>query len=182
MKVPRVSLATVGFIVLVCAVDFGILREVSISQQRYWGLAALFSLPMIDALMIVVFRMRRPRRRTSGEIGFLIAGTAATIATLAVGVIAPGEQLNMLRATMYPVFPAFTDWVARQFGNAFLQSTPMTIVLVLVFEICLPIVYFSGPPMVAGLLGRTIGRRIERRRKTVATPLTCVPTGGPALA
>lgn len=177
MKLPRISIAAVGFVVAVLALDLGVLRAVATMHAGAdvsWFEYGLLLVPMIDALMIALFQMRWPERRTAGRVGFVIGGTLAIAATFAIELIAPEAQLTMA----YTVIRPFETWAERALA-ALLGAPLVTFPRVVEFAFCfvfqavIPgVVFFSGPALVVARLGAWIGRRYPVGAAVNVGPLT----------
>lgn len=95
MKWPRFSLAGIAFAILVLGVDFAVVRRAFFSglniPDNYWAIFAVLLLPMIDALLIGLYRLRRDECRSSRSIGFICFGTFATVVVFASCLAKPQE-------------------------------------------------------------------------------------------
>jgi len=161
VKLPRFTLASIVFLVLILAIDFGIIRAAFRSLRfEDWSITALWLLPMIDALLIGLYRLRRRERRTGRALGFLVAGSAATAATFVSSCVAPEAFLGMLRAVGRPIFEATSNGLTRWMGNAAMQTTAVQLLLGISFELLVPIAFFCGPALVAALLGGWLAGRV----------------------
>jgi hypothetical protein len=161
MKLPRFSLSTIGFVILLLAIDFAVIRAAfgSIILEG-WTLFAVFLLPMLDAVLIALYRLRRRECRTVGATGFLVSGIAATTVVFAFGVTAPDTALNMLRAVGRPVYTASVSQLTRIFGNAAMQGTGAQLTLGVAFELLFPVAFFCLPPLFVEFLGGWLARRL----------------------
>jgi hypothetical protein len=76
MKWPRFSLAGIAFAILVLGVDFAVVRRAFFSglniPDNYWAIFVLLLLPMIDALLIGLYRLRRAESRSNRSMGFIL--------------------------------------------------------------------------------------------------------------
>jgi hypothetical protein len=168
MKLPRFSLATIGFTILVLAIDFAVIRVAFQSHSLSdWAPFALLLLPMLDAVLIALYRMRRRKRRAPKALGFLVCGAAATMIVFGLCVIAPGTATSMLRAVGRPIFTATVNGMTRLFGNGAMQHWGMQITVGIAFELLLPMAFFCLPPLFVALLGRSLAPR--RFRETPVT-------------
>ena len=95
MKSSGISVAAIGFAILVIAIDFAVIRAAFLSPgsegwepgspptarhagraqflspgAHGWAVFAFFLLPMIDALLIGVYRLRRRGDHTAGTVGY----------------------------------------------------------------------------------------------------------------
>jgi hypothetical protein len=162
MKIPRISLAATGFLILILAVDFGVLRGVfaAANAPRWPYCYLLLLLPMVDTLLIGVYRIRRRERCTPRAVGFLIGGTAATALIFASALLAPEAVYNTLLKIGRPVAMATAHALMRWLGSAAMQSSAVQLSLDIVFEVLLPIVFLCIPALVAALACGRIARRI----------------------
>jgi hypothetical protein len=154
-------MASLGFCILLLAVDFAVIRARILFEQAAsvgWVLA-LFLLPMIDILLVSLYRMRRPERRTAGAIGFLGAGFEATAAIFAFGAIAPHTLSTILETILEPAFDACVPALSWLLGNAWRQELILEVLdsaLIVVF----PMTLLSLSCLVVALAGRGIARRM----------------------
>lgn len=183
MRFPRLSIASIGFAVLVLALNFAVVRDVFVDDWDEDGRAfVLLLLPMLNILLIGVYRLRRAECRTPGAIGFLAAGSVATVLVFASCLLAPEAVGSMLRAVGRPIAMAIRNGLARQFGNAAMQGVTVRIAVGIGFEILLPAALFNLPPLAVALAGGWFARRFGARR-TIAGRLADVsaaPGGLPA--
>jgi hypothetical protein len=161
VKLPRFSLASIGFLILVLAIDFAVIR-IAFRDPSFesWATFAFLLLPMLDALLIALYRLRRPVRRSTRAIGFFIAGAVATLVVFVSCLVAPDVALRMLRAVGRPIALASTNGLTRLFGNAAMQSWGAQLTLGVAFELVFPIAFFCFPPLLVALLGRWVAPRL----------------------
>ena len=161
MTFPRFSLASIGFAILVLAIDFAVIRvEFSGYGSGEWGILALLSLPMLDAVLIAMYRLRRRANRTIGAMGFFITGTTATLVVFVSSLIAPETAFGMLRAIGRPIALASMNGLTRLFGNAAMQQWSMQLTLGIAFELLFPMAFFCLPPLLVALLGGWLAPRL----------------------
>ena len=161
MKFPRFSLSSIGFAILVLAIDFAVIRVALLGPgSEDWTVFALLLLPMFDALLIALYRLRRIGRRTSGAIAFFITGTAATIVVLVSCLIAPKASFALLGAVGRPIASASMNGLTRLFGDAAMQHWCMQLTVGVAFELLLPTAFFSLPPLLVALLGGWLAPRL----------------------
>jgi hypothetical protein len=161
MKFPRFSLASIGFVILVLAIDFAVIRVAFRSfVLEGWATFAFLLLPMLDAILVALYRLRQRGRRTFGAIGFLVTGTVATLAVFVSCVIAPEMAIDMLRAIGRPIAMTSINGLTRLFGNAVMQQWGMQLTLGVVFEILLPMAFFCSPPLLIAILGGWLTPRL----------------------
>jgi hypothetical protein len=80
MKLPRASMATTMFVILVLAVDFAVARDL-LTNVRDVSIFGLGLLPMATALVFGAYRLVRLRGRSCAfTVGFLVVGLASTVA------------------------------------------------------------------------------------------------------
>jgi hypothetical protein len=162
MKRPRISLGTVGFLVLLCAVNFAVIRGAIFADgPEDWPMFPFFLLPMIDLLLVVGYRMRRRERRTPWAAGFFLTGLATTAMTLG-SMAAAGEVAIQFLLLFLPILS-----VVERLALATVRSagpTAVEIVDFFVAEVFFPMTVFSALPLLAALLGGWAMRRIAARR------------------
>jgi hypothetical protein len=164
MKLPRVSLVSIEFVIVVLAVNFGIMRALyDSSAEGGWALSAFLLLPMINILIIGLFRLLRRDRRTPRAIGFLTVGSAASLAVFTSCVAAPGTMFDALRAIGRPIALGTMNGMTRYLGNAAMQSTIMQLTLGIAFEVLFPMAFFCLPPLVAAVSGGWLAHRLSNR-------------------
>jgi hypothetical protein len=122
MKSSGISVAAIGFGILVITIDLATIRAAFlpsteelarlglpvlelpgalparflIPESNGWAVFAFFSLPMIDALLIGVYRLRRRGDHTAGTVGYVIAGSVATLAVFASCLFSPRTAIGMV--------------------------------------------------------------------------------------
>ena len=161
MKLPRFSLSTIGFVILLLAIDFAVIRAAFRSVNVVgWTVFALFLLPMFDAVLIALYRLRRRECRTAQATGFLISGIAATTVVFAFGVAAPDTALNMLGAVGRPIYTASVNQLTRIFGDALMQGTGAQLTLGVTFELLLPAAFYCLPPLFVAIFGGWLAPRL----------------------
>ncbi len=159
MKAPRISLATVGFVILVLAINFALIRVALLSwEQGVWETFAFLLMPMIDVLLIACYRLLREERRTAGNLGFAIAGMVATCFVFTLCLYAPNSAFGMLVAFAIPLAMGTINAGARLFGNAVMQSSAMRFTCGVGLEFLLPFAFFSLPPFIVAFLGGRLAR------------------------
>jgi hypothetical protein len=166
MKFPRFSLASIGFAILVLGIDFAVIR-IAFRDLSFtgWAAFAFLLLPMCDTLMIALYRMRQPVRRSTRAIGFFIAGTVATIVVFVCCLLSPETALGLLGAIGRPIALASANGLTRLIGNAAMQSWGTQLTLAVAFELVFPIAFFCLPPLLVALLGCWVVPRLGRLRR-----------------
>ncbi len=163
MKCPRFSLSGMVFAILILAIDLAVVRNAIFNGRPVsLSLFAFLLLPMLDALLIVLFRLRKPERRTTRSISFLITGTAATFFLFLTCALAPEAVLRLLRIIGRLIALASMNGMARLFGNAVMQHWTMQLAFGITFEVLFPIALFCLPPLLIAFVGRWIASRLER--------------------
>jgi hypothetical protein len=164
VALPRFSLASIAVAVVILAIDFGLIRSVFFSDEtEAWQALAFLLLPLIDALLILLYRLRRRERRTAGAVGFLMAGALAT-ATMFAASLPEGEfWFGTIRVIERPIAMAIVNGLTRRFGNAVMHTAPVELILVILFELLLPMTLLCLPLLLAGLIGGWIVRGVAAR-------------------
>lgn len=162
MKLPRISLASSGVAIVIIAVNLAVVR---FTFQRFspegWETFALLLLPVLDVLLVVLYRMRKPRRCTAGAIGFVVAGSAAMLLVFASCLARPEIALGALRAIGRPIALGSVNGLTRLLGNGVMQGGVMQLIVGVTFEILFPLAFFSAPPLCVALLGGWLARRLR---------------------
>jgi hypothetical protein len=160
---PRITVASIAFVVLIAAIDFGVIRAVLRAQDiNDWELQVFLLLPMIDALLIVAYRLRRPERRTRRASGFLIAGSVATAFTFVSGYVAPESIITMISAVGEPLATAILKGLTHWIGAAAIQTGPIQLVLAICFELLLPVALVCGPALIVAVCGSWLAGRARQ--------------------
>jgi hypothetical protein len=172
VKLPRVSLLSIEFVVRLVAVNLGILRAAFVDDSVQgmalgWTNAALFLLPMIDALSIGLYRLWRRQQRTAGAVGFLIAGSVATAVVFGSCLAAPDTMYCALTIICMPIANAAMHTITRCLGNAAMQTLAGQLFDALTVEFLIPMAFYSTPPLLAALSGRWLARRLANRERIV---------------
>jgi hypothetical protein len=195
-KAAGVSVGAIGFAILVIALDFAVVRATCFSptqQERAttgapilpgmlagrllrrgpdgWPVFAFFLLPMINALLIGVYRLRRREDHTAGTVGYVAAGSVATLAAFTSCLIWPGTAIGMLTPISRRIaLPCFYG-LARLFGIRVLPApnVPGWPVLALewtymvIFAVLIPIAFFCIPPLLVAVIGGRVARHFDAR-------------------
>jgi hypothetical protein len=101
MGLPRVSVATMAFAVLICAADFGLLHNLDELEEILgpWTILALGLLPMANALALGLPGLLRRGRRPGFAVGFQAVGWTATLGVVAAFAAFP-DVLEVIRNTI----------------------------------------------------------------------------------
>lgn len=153
MKLPRASMTTTLFVILVFAVDFGVARDLLTNVRDVSGFG-LGLLPMATVLVFGAYRLARLRTLAGTfTVGFVAVGLASTVAYVAtirlVDAVADwlDQGLDRLEAGLMAMVPA--SWAEL---DPILGVTEwFALVLVL-----------SLPPFLAALAGGWLARRFAR--------------------
>jgi hypothetical protein len=172
MRFPRLSIASIGLVVAVFALDFAVVRNALLDNRPVsWRAFAVWLLPAFDALLIGLYWVRRRDRRTPGAVGFLAAGAVATGLVVASCALAPEPVLDLLRAVLQPIATPVLNGVTRLVGNAAIQSGgALQWSLMITFEILIPAAFLCLPPLLVALAGRALARRAWRGPTSSPTP------------
>jgi hypothetical protein len=166
MKCPRFSLGAIGFAILVLAINFAVVREaLSGGGSNELEILVLLLLPMIDTLLMALYRLRRLERRTTKAVAFLIGGTVTTLVVLVSCAVAPEAAFGVLRAIDRPIAFGFINGLTRIFGNAAMQHWAIQLTVGITFELLFPIALVSFPPLVIALLGRCLAPQLRLVRR-----------------
>ncbi len=173
VTLPRISLISVEFVVLLIAVNLGVFRGAFDNDSAHatvlYGMDhAFFFLPMIDVLSIGLYRHWRRRRWTAGAVGFLIAGAVATAVVFGLCVAAPDTMYNALMIIYEPIASATEKTMTRYLGNAAMQTLAGQLLDAVTIELMIPMAIYSTPPLLAALFGGWIARRLSNRALIVA--------------
>ena len=192
MKASGLSVAAIGFAILVIAIDFAVIRAAFLSpgpkdggnpEHAYcqtcwpirllspgpngWAVFAFFLLPMIDALLIGVYRLRRRGDHTAGTVGYVIAGSVATLAVFTSCLISPGTAIGMLTPISRRIALASFHGLARLFGNASLPNHALEWTYAVIFAVLIPIAFFCILPLLVAVIGGRVARHFWPSRPTM---------------
>jgi hypothetical protein len=187
-KASRLSVGAIGFAIVIIALDFAVIRAACLSprpEERAspgaplfpgmlagrllsrgpdgWAVFAFFLLPMINALLIGVYRLWR-ENHTVGTVGFVIAGTAATLAVFTSCLISPRTAIGILTPISRPIALASFDGLSRLVGNAAWPNRALEWTYAVIFAVLIPIAFFCIPPLVVGVIGGRVARFFETSR------------------
>ena len=164
MRVPRVSVATVGFAVMVIAIDLAIIKsawaEAFNPNSKSWILTGLLFLPVIDVLLMGLFRLRHRQGQTSGAVGFVVAGSVATGLLFASALLAPWMVfVTLWRTLVGPVENLVEGHLIEVVGDALAWSALVRWKISCGIELLLEMAVMSTPPLIIALLGGWVARR-----------------------
>jgi hypothetical protein len=175
MKLPRIRLSTIAFGIVILAVDFAILRAAfSNFSEDALAVPMLLLLPMIDGLLIAVYQLRRPSRRTARAVGFLAGGVLGTGALIAGFLVSADSMLLLLRLVGRPMFEATRTGLTSWLGNATMQAWPMRLALGIGFEFLFPVTFYCLLALAAALGGAWLAGRL----RPVRLPAEVLPDFG----
>jgi hypothetical protein len=186
-KTAGISVGAIGFAILVIALDFAVVRAAWLSPTPLhpaeltgrllsggafgWAVFAFFLLPMINALLIGVYRLRRRGGHTAGTVGFIIAGSAATSAVFASCLISPGTAFGMVTPISRPIALASFHALAWLSGHGeLLYRGPLNWTYgiyalewtyAVVFAVLIPIAFFCIPPLLVAVIGGRVARYLD---------------------
>ncbi len=191
MKTCGLSVAAIGFAILVIAIDFAVIRTAFLSSllrawaepgarllpgmlaspifgpgPKGWAVFAFFLLPMIDALLIGVYRLRG-RRDDAGTVGFVIAGSVATLAVFTSCLISPETAIGLSMPISRRIALASFHGLERLFGNASSSSFPMEWTYFVIFAVLVPMALFCILPLLVAVIGGWAGRHYRPSQPTV---------------
>jgi hypothetical protein len=126
-----------------------------------WAVFAFYLLPMIDALLIGVGRLRRRGDHTAGTVGFVIAGSVATLAVFTSCLISPGTAIGMLTPISQPIALASFHGLARLLGNVALPNHALEWTYAVIFAVLIPTAYFCVLPLLVAVIGGWVTRHLD---------------------
>lgn len=184
---PGVSLAGIGFAVLVIAIDFAVVRKALVDRlppgsagpsgsllphmlaDTVYNLGpagpatfAFFLLPMIDVLLIRAYLLRRSDGRTAGAVGSLVAGSAATLTVFLIGLVGSEMAIRLILSLSRPAALGMIRGLACGFGQSWLRSRGMEWTFVILFALVFPMALACGLPLLAAFIGGRVARRFGR--------------------
>jgi hypothetical protein len=158
MKLPRASMLTTLFVILVFAVDFGVARDLLTHDRGRLSDYGLGILPMATALVFGLYRLVR----LGGKAG------AFTVGFVAAGLAASGGYLAAIR--LVPSMNQRMSWLAQAMDDRLLAAFPpfsqgpdLGLDELLVLGTILSI-----PPGLLALAGGWVARRVALGRKTAS--------------
>jgi hypothetical protein len=158
MKLPRASMTTTLFVILVFAVDFGLTRDLLTHDRGSLSTFGLGYLPMATALVFGFYRLARLRVQAGAfTVGFVAVGLAASSIHLTAIQLVPALADGMDR-----LFQALDDRLLAAFP-AFWKGDDLGLDELLVVGTIL-----SLPPFLAALAGGWLARRFALGRETAS--------------
>src|SRR5262249_54253642 len=177
------SVGAIGLAILVIAMDFAVIRAAFLSpgsggwpeprrpllpgmlaarflkpRPDEWAVFAFYLLPMIDALLIGAYRLRRRGDHTVGTVGYVIAGSVATLAVFTSCLIWPGTAIGMLTPSSRPIALASFHGLERLFGKVAWPNHALEWTYAVIFAVLIPIAFFCIPPLLVALIGGWVAR------------------------
>ena len=202
MKKPAgLSVGAIVFSILVIALDFAVIRAACLRPRPElplhlvdrllgrgsdgWAVFAFFLLPMINALLIGVYRLRRRGVHTAGTVGFVIAGSAATSSVFTSCLISPGTAIGMVTPISRPIALAIFHALARLSGHGeLLYRGPLKWTYggrvlewtyAVIFAVLIPIAFFCILPLLVAVIGGRVARYLDAAGPSLPGP----PRHGP---
>ncbi len=178
MKRPAgLSVGATGFAILVIALNFAVIRAACLGprpelpvdlffrllgrESGEWAVFAFFLLPMINALSIGAYRLRRRGDHTAGTVGFVAAGSVATLAVFTSCLIAPGTAIGLIAPISRPIALAVFRGLARLSGSEAWPNHALEWTYVVILAALIPSALLCIPPLLAALIGRRVARHID---------------------
>jgi hypothetical protein len=193
-KVWGLSVGAIGFAILVIALDFAVIRAACLSPRPEesatpgapllpgmlagrllrrgpdgWAVFAFFLMPMINTVLIGVYRLRRRGDRTAGNVWSVIAGFAATLAVFISCLISPGAAIGMITPISRRIALASFHGLAWLFGISVLPAPnvpggpalALEWIFVVIFAVLIPIAFFCILPLVTAVIGGWAARHFD---------------------
>ena len=142
-----------------------------------WAVFAFFLLPILDALLIGVYRLRRRGDHTAGTLGFVIAGSVATLAVFTACLISPGTAIGLSMPISRRIALASFQGLARLSGHGeLLYRGPLKWTYgvralewtyAVIFAVIVPIAFFCILPLLAAIIGGRVGRHFGPSQPTM---------------
>ena len=126
---------------------------------------------MINALLIGVYRLRRRGDHTAGTVGYVAAGSVATLAVFTSCLISPGTAIGMLTPMSRRIALACFYGLARLFGISVLPAPnvpgwpnrALEWTYVVIFAVLIPIAFFCIPPLLVAVIGGRVARHLDAK-------------------
>lgn len=178
MKRPAgLSVGAIGFAILVIALDFAVLRAACLGPgselpadlydrllrraSGEWLVFAFFLLPMINTLLIGAYRLRRRGNHTAGTVGYVAAGSVATLAVFTSCLVAPGTAIGIITPISRPIALAVFRGLARLYGSEAWPNHALEWTYVVLFAALIPSALLCIPPLLVGLIGGRVARHVD---------------------
>ncbi|MFO0959733.1 MAG: hypothetical protein U0800_20235 [Isosphaeraceae bacterium] len=161
LRVPRFRLATMGFLVLLAAVDFSLVRTIFAIQDTSLYLVLLLT-PAMNLAAFDLYRLLDPSRRTARLAGRSVGGWLAIGAMALASLAATDAFLEVLRATLVPiVINPFDRFLQFCVGNPLLNTGRGVYVRGILLEAVIPSAFFGLVAFLAGRIGGWLATRIR---------------------
>ncbi len=190
MKATGLSVAAITFAILVIAIDSAVIRAAFLGphnslepgrpllpsmfggnfldpKQKVWAVFAYYLLPMIDALLIGVYRLRRRGGHTARTVGYIIAGSAATLAVLALCLFSTETVIGMVGPVSRRIALAIVYGLEPLFGKPWLLSRAMEWTYIILYANLFPIAFFCIPPLLVAVIGGRVARHFRPGQPTM---------------
>ena len=152
MKLPRASMTTTLFVILVFAVAFGVARDLLLHDRGMLSIYGVGFLPLATLLVFGLYRIARLGARTD----------TFTVGFSAVGLVAAGSYLASIR-----LIPAFRD--ALNELAEFLDGKLLTAFpgfpdgdVLGLDEVLLVVAMLSVPPLLVAIAGGLLARKVAK--------------------
>jgi hypothetical protein len=174
MKPPRLSLAAVVFLVCLLAVNFGIIRAFLVDHgEGQASTTFLMLLPVINVLLVLLFRIRKKARRTPASVGFLLTSMVVTALLAFVYTQYWDPTVELLSWILVPAINKVERLLTRLVGK-YDGSNPnqyLRYVIFLCFELVIPAILLSSPPVLLGLSAARFAKKAWPLPKDAAAKL-----------
>jgi hypothetical protein len=137
------------------------------ARPKGWAVFAFCLLPMIDALLIGVYRLRRRGDHTATTVGYVIAGSAATLAVFTSCLISPGTAIGMLLPMSRRIALASFHGLGRLFGNPASPNLALEWTYTVIFAVLFPMAFFCILPLLVAVIGGRVARHFEPSQPTM---------------
>ena len=130
-----------------------------------------FLLPMINALLIGVYRLLPRGDHYAGTVGYVAAGSMATLAVFTSCLIWLGTAIGMLIPMSRRIGLACFYSLARLFGIRVLPppnvpgwpNRALEWTYFVIFAVLIPIAVFCIPPLLVAVIGGRVARHLDAR-------------------
>jgi len=180
MKCPRMSLTTASFVVLLLAVDLGVIRHVALLFAVDYGVirhevisAAVndgsrlnppMLLPAANVLAVGLYRIARQRNlRTSFAIGFQVAGWAATLACVTACLADSDGTMNRLQTLDRAVVSGLDLLLGAGKVNLLYDRIDANVLSAIAYDVVEVLTFLNLPLLIVALAGGSVARLASRR-------------------
>jgi hypothetical protein len=116
--------------------------------------------------LIGVYRLRG-QRDDAGTVGYVIAGSVATLAVFAACLISPGTAIGLSMPISRRIALASFHGLEPLFGNASSSNLPMEWTYFVIFAVLVPIALFCILPLLVAVIGGWVGRHFVPIQPTI---------------